>query len=111
MHRESGHARLCGCPNHRSRGHASCASLRYVGGAPPSRGQMVADGPVSAAAAREPHLQSLRHDSAARTAMPLNPIGAATTATLTALAWKTAGAIVLWIIGRWLIHFALRVLG
>src|SRR5215213_8840089 len=38
-------------------------------------------------------------------------MAAATAATLTALAWKVAGAVVLWIIGRWLIGFALRMLG
>ena len=43
--------------------------------------------------------------------MDFNPIAAATTVTLTALAWKIAGAVVLWIIGRWLIGFAIRLLG
>jgi len=43
--------------------------------------------------------------------MDLNVITAATAATLIALAWKVAGAVVLWIIGRWLIGFALRLLG
>src|SRR5262245_30138119 len=33
-----------------------------------------------------------------------------TVATLTAVAWKVAGAVVLWLVGRWLINFALRVL-
>jgi len=40
-----------------------------------------------------------------------NPLTAATAATLTALAWKIAGAVALWIIGRWLIGFALRLVG
>jgi small conductance mechanosensitive channel len=40
--------------------------------------------------------------------MDFNPLTATTTATLTALAWKLAGAVILWIIGRWLIGFALR---
>src|SRR3954449_973111 len=43
--------------------------------------------------------------------MTWNPISAATAVTLTAVAWKIAGAAVLWIVGRWLIRFALRVLG
>jgi small conductance mechanosensitive channel len=43
--------------------------------------------------------------------MNFNLMTAATAATLTALAWKLAGAIILWIIGRWLIGFALRLLG
>jgi small conductance mechanosensitive channel len=43
--------------------------------------------------------------------MDLNPITAATAATLTALAWKIAGAAILWIVGRWLIRFALRLVG
>ena len=43
--------------------------------------------------------------------MDFNPITAATAVTLTALAWKIAGAVVLWIIGRWLIGFAIRLLG
>jgi small conductance mechanosensitive channel len=46
-----------------------------------------------------------------RTAMDWNPITAATAATLTALAWEIAGAAVLWLIGRWLIAIALRLLG
>ena len=50
---------------------------------------------------------ALAHDGA----MPSNPMTAATIATLTALAWKLAGAIVLWLVGRWLIGFALRLLG
>jgi len=31
--------------------------------------------------------------------------------TLLAVAWKVAGALVLWIVGRWLINFAMRLLG
>ena len=30
------------------------------------------------------------------------------TATLMAVAWKVAGAFVLWLVGRWLINFATR---
>jgi small conductance mechanosensitive channel len=44
-------------------------------------------------------------------AMTVNPITAATVATLTALAWKLAGAIILWLVGRWLIRLVLRLLG
>src|SRR5436190_8710625 len=40
------------------------------------------------------------HSDARRTAMDFNPITAATAATLTALAWKLAGAVILLIIGR-----------
>jgi len=43
--------------------------------------------------------------------MDFNAITGATVATLTALAWKLAGALALWAIGRWLIGFALRLLG
>src|SRR3954453_12321086 len=43
--------------------------------------------------------------------MDVNAITAATVATLTPLLWKVAGAVVLWIVGRWLIGFALRLLG
>jgi small conductance mechanosensitive channel len=32
-------------------------------------------------------------------------------ATLVAVAWKVVGALALWLIGRWLIAFALRLLG
>jgi len=46
-----------------------------------------------------------------RTEMDLNVMTAATTATLTALAWKVAGAVVLWIAGRWLIGLAIRMVG
>src|SRR3954469_3321006 len=44
-------------------------------------------------------------------AMDLNPMTVATVATLTALAWKIAGAVVLWVIGRWLIGFTIRLVG
>jgi len=43
--------------------------------------------------------------------MNLGAITATTAATLTALAWKVAGAVLLWLIGRWLIKFALRLIG
>src|SRR3954469_16284749 len=43
--------------------------------------------------------------------MDLNVMTAATAATLTAFAWKVAGAAILWFIGRWLIKFTLRLLG
>src|SRR4051794_27849978 len=43
--------------------------------------------------------------------MDWKPVTAVTAATLTALAWKIAGAVILWVIGRWLIGFALRLLG
>jgi small conductance mechanosensitive channel len=43
--------------------------------------------------------------------MPANLMTATTAATLTALAWKVAGAAILWIVGRWLIRFTLRLLG
>jgi small conductance mechanosensitive channel len=33
------------------------------------------------------------------------------TATLMAVGWKVAGAVVLWLVGRWLIGFALRLVG
>jgi small conductance mechanosensitive channel len=42
--------------------------------------------------------------------MDINPMNAVTTATLTALAWKIVGAIVLWIIGRWLIRLAVSLM-
>jgi small conductance mechanosensitive channel len=41
----------------------------------------------------------------------LNPMAAVSTATLTALAWKIAGAAIIWVIGRWLIRMALRLVG
>ena len=43
--------------------------------------------------------------------MDVNALTATTIATLVAVAWKLAGAIVLWLAGRWLIHFASRLLG
>ena len=43
--------------------------------------------------------------------MDLNAVTATTLTLLTALAWKMAGALVLWILGRWLIRVALRLLG
>jgi small conductance mechanosensitive channel len=42
--------------------------------------------------------------------MDLNGIAQATVATLVAAAWKVAGAVALWLVGRWLIRFALRLL-
>jgi small conductance mechanosensitive channel len=43
--------------------------------------------------------------------MDLNAIVQSASVTLMAVAWKVAGALVLWLIGRWLISFALRMLG
>jgi small conductance mechanosensitive channel len=43
--------------------------------------------------------------------MDVNTLVASTTATLVAIAWKIVGAVVLWIVGRRLISFALRLLG
>jgi small conductance mechanosensitive channel len=43
--------------------------------------------------------------------MDINALTAATLVTLTAVAWKVAGAVALWLIGRWLIGFALRLVG
>ncbi len=43
--------------------------------------------------------------------MDLNAVAQTTVATLVAVAWKIAGAVVLWLVGRWLIRFALRLLG
>jgi small conductance mechanosensitive channel len=43
--------------------------------------------------------------------MDVNAMTAATAAILTAVAWKVAGAVVLWFVGRWLIGFALSLLG
>jgi small conductance mechanosensitive channel len=40
--------------------------------------------------------------------MDLNAMTAAAIVTLMAVAWKLAGALALWIVGRWLIGFALR---
>jgi small conductance mechanosensitive channel len=43
--------------------------------------------------------------------MDLNALTQSAVVTLTALAWKIPGALALWLIGRWLIGFALRLLG
>ena len=43
--------------------------------------------------------------------MNLNTFMQSASATLIAVAWKVAGAIVLWLVGRWLIAFANRMLG
>ena len=43
--------------------------------------------------------------------MDLNGVAQATVATLVAVGWKIVGAVALWIVGRWLIGFALRMLG
>jgi len=43
--------------------------------------------------------------------MDMNALIQNATATLVALAWKLAGAAALWLAGRWLIWFALRLLG
>jgi len=43
--------------------------------------------------------------------MDINAITQATIATLVAVGWKVVGAVVLWLVGRWLIGFALRLLG
>ena len=43
--------------------------------------------------------------------MDMNAISQNVTATLVAVAWKVAGALALWLIGRWLIAFASRMLG
>jgi small conductance mechanosensitive channel len=42
--------------------------------------------------------------------MDVHALTAAAVATLIALVWKLAGALALWLVGRWLINFALRVL-
>jgi small conductance mechanosensitive channel len=42
--------------------------------------------------------------------MDMNALTASATATLIAVAWKVAGALLLWLIGRWLIGFAVRLL-
>lgn len=41
----------------------------------------------------------------------INASAQQTIAILTAVAWKIAGAVALWLVGRWLIRFALRLLG
>jgi small conductance mechanosensitive channel len=43
--------------------------------------------------------------------MDLNTLSATAATTLVAVAWKVAGAIVLWLAGRWLIAFAIRLVG
>jgi small conductance mechanosensitive channel len=43
--------------------------------------------------------------------MDVNALTAAAVATLVAVAWKLIGAIVLWLVGRWLIRFATRLVG
>ena len=43
--------------------------------------------------------------------MDLNAIMQSTTAILVAVAWKVAGALVLWLVGRWLIAIASRLVG
>jgi len=42
--------------------------------------------------------------------MEMNALVASATATLIAVAWKVAGALVLWLAGRWLISIAIRML-
>ena len=42
--------------------------------------------------------------------MEMNALIASATATLLAVAWKIIGALVLWLVGRWLIGFAVRLL-
>src|SRR5262245_55046764 len=43
--------------------------------------------------------------------MDLNAVAENATATLMAVGWKLVGAIILWLVGRWLIGFALRLVG
>jgi small conductance mechanosensitive channel len=43
--------------------------------------------------------------------MDVNALTQTAVATLVAVAWKVVGALALWLIGRWLIAFALRLLG
>ena len=43
--------------------------------------------------------------------MDINALSNAAVATLVPVAWKIAGAAALWLVGRWLIAFALRLLG
>ena len=42
--------------------------------------------------------------------MDVNTLVASATATLIAVGWKVAGALLLWLVGRWLIAFAIRLL-
>src|SRR5215831_12013281 len=43
--------------------------------------------------------------------MDVNAITQAATATLVAVGWKILGAAILWLVGRWLINFSVRLLG
>lgn len=43
--------------------------------------------------------------------MDMNAVIQNAGATLVAVAWKVAGAVVLWLIGRWLITFSLNIMG
>ena len=43
--------------------------------------------------------------------MDVNALVQSASVTLVAVAWKVAGAIVLWVVGRWLISLALRLIG
>jgi small conductance mechanosensitive channel len=43
--------------------------------------------------------------------MDMNALIQSTSVTLVAVAWKVAGAVALWLVGRWLISFALGLLG
>ena len=43
--------------------------------------------------------------------MDINAIAQTTVTTLVAVGWKIAGAAALWLVGRWLIGFGLRMLG
>ena len=42
--------------------------------------------------------------------MDVNALAQTAASTLVAAAWKVAGAVILWLVGRWLIGFALRLL-
>src|SRR5262245_22519140 len=46
-----------------------------------------------------------------RTRMDVNALTNNAIATLTAVGWKVAGAVALWLVGRWLIGLALRLVG
>jgi small conductance mechanosensitive channel len=50
-------------------------------------------------------------DFAGEDMMDVNAVIQSASATLIAVLWKVAGAIALWLIGRWLIRFAVRLLG
>ena len=43
--------------------------------------------------------------------MDVNTLVQSAVVTLTAVAWKVAGALVLWLVGRWLIGFAVGLVG